>query len=332
MSDTTSRLLRLLSLLQTRREWTGSQLAQRLDVSDRTLRRDVDRLRELGYPVHSARGTAGGYRLEAGAAVPPLLLDDDEAVAIAVGLRTAAGGSVVGLEETSVRALAKLEQVLPAHLRGRVHALQAFTVPMARSRPSVEPQVLTTLAQACRDCERLRFEYADRDGTESRRHVEPHRLVAADGRWYLVAWDTDRGDWRTFRVDRLSDVRVTGVRCAPREVPGGDAAAYVARSFAAMPARYEATVTLYAPLAVAAERLCPGQGVLEEVADDRCILRARGDSLEWLALGLGLLDLDFLVHDPAELVTLVRQLGGRFSAGAAASVESTAPSGNGSAA
>src|SRR5687768_4750127 len=203
---TSARLLRLLSLLQAPRDWTGAELAERLEVSPRTIRNDVERLRGLGYPVHATRGSIGGYRLAAGATLPPLLLDDEEAVAVAVGLRTAAGGTVAGIEETSVRALAKLEQVLPSRLRHRVNALQSFTVPVPPDRPgpTVDPAVLTVLAAACRDAERLRFDYRGHDGSATVRSVEPHRLVSWGRRWYLVAWDVDRQDWRTFRVDRIA--------------------------------------------------------------------------------------------------------------------------------
>ncbi|MGH8829124.1 MAG: helix-turn-helix transcriptional regulator, partial [Jiangellaceae bacterium] len=203
MIDTSARLLRLLSLLQARREWSGAELAERLDVSPRTVRRDVDRLRQLGYPVDATRGTDGGYRLGAGAEMPPLLLDDDEAVAVAVSLRTGASdGTVAGLEETSMRALVKLEQVLPARLRRRVNAVSSFTVPVpsAVAAPKVEAGLLSVIATACRDHERLRFDYRDHDAAESLRVVEPHRLVSWGRRWYLLAWDVDRDDWRTFRL------------------------------------------------------------------------------------------------------------------------------------
>ena len=205
MTMTSGRLLRLLSLLQARRYWPGDELADRLEVSGRTIRRDVERLRELGYPVDATTGPDGGYRLEAGTAMPPLLLDDDEAVAIAVGLRTAAGASVTGIEETSVRALVKLEQVLPPHLRRRVNALGSATrrSPAGPDGTQVDPEALTVIAGACRDRERLRFAYTARDGAETRRHVEPLSLVNLGRRWYLVAWDCDRRDWRTFRMDRI---------------------------------------------------------------------------------------------------------------------------------
>lgn len=217
MVDTSARLLRLLSLLQAHREWSGSDLADRLGVTARTVRRDVDRLRELGYPVNASPGTGGGYRLGAGAELPPLLLDDDEAVAVAVGLRTAAGNGVEGIGESSVRALAKLEQVLPSRLRRRIGALNAFTVPMLRGAgtSTVEPEVLTELANVCRDTRQLRFDYRAHDGSASRRTVEPHRLVCTEHRWYLVARDIARDDWRTFRADRITPVLPYGPRFTP---------------------------------------------------------------------------------------------------------------------
>ena len=210
----------MLSLLQARRDWPGAELADRLGVSRRTIRRDVDRLRGLGYPVESLTGPAGGYRLRAGTAMPPLLLDEEEAIAIAVGLRTAAQASVAGIEETSVRALVKLEQVLPAHLRRRVSALGGATATLPGGGPTVDPQCLTTIASACRDHERLRFAYRSRDGEATRRLVEPHSLVNLGRRWYLVAWDRNREDWRTFRVDRLASPAPAGGRFEPRGLPG----------------------------------------------------------------------------------------------------------------
>ena len=220
MSQTSSRLLELLSLLQGRRDWPGNELADRLEVSGRTIRRDIERLRQLGYPVESLTGPAGGYRLRAGSAMPPLLLDDEEAIAIAVGLRTAARASVTGIEETAVRALVKLEQVLPAHLRRRVGALGSATFTLPVAGPTVDPQHLTVIAAACRDSECLRFGYRSRDGTDSRREVEPHSLVNHGRRWYLVAWDRRREDWRTFRIDRLAKPASTGVRFMRRTLPG----------------------------------------------------------------------------------------------------------------
>ncbi len=310
VSDPTSRMLRLL---QTHRFWPGTELAGRLEVSPRTLRRDIDRLRELGYPVHATRGTAGGYRLEAGTALPPLVLDDDEAVAIAVGLRTAAGGSVEGIEETSVRALAKLEQVLPAHLRRRVHALQAYTVPLTfPARTMLHPETLTILAQACRDNERLQFEYRRRDGEAGTRAVEPHRLVPVGRRWYLVAWDVHRGDWRTFRIDRMDAPRTSGARFVPKELPAPDAATFVEQALGSMPARYEAVVTLHAPIADVSERARWLGATVEEIDPVSSRLRMSGDSIPWLGAAVAVLDADFEVHEPPELEAWLGQLAARI--------------------
>nr|WP_198535996.1 MULTISPECIES: transcriptional regulator [Pseudofrankia] len=242
-----SRMLRLLGLLQTHRYWTGVELADRLEVSARTLRRDVDRLRELGYPVLASRGVAGGYQLKAGAAVPPLLLDDEEAVAIVVGLRAAVAGSVAGVEEAAVRALAKVAQVIPRRLRHRADALGAYTVPVPVGGPAVDAGMLTAIALAARAEERLRFGYTDREGAATHRHVEPHRLVSLSGRWYLVGFDVDRSGWRTFRLDRITEPLTTGGRFRPRELPGGDAAAFVRAAVRSAPARRQAEVLIWAP-------------------------------------------------------------------------------------
>jgi len=228
VTDTPARLLRLLSLLQARREWPGSELAERLDVSPRTIRRDVERLRALGYPVEAALGAAGGYRLGSGQAMPPLLLDDDEAVAIAVGLRTSASHAVEGIEEASVRALAKLQQILPSRLRHRVDALVEATAPIpAGDTPLVDIADLTEIARAVTGRQTLRFAYLAADGARTRRHVEPHRLVPTRRRWYLVAYDPDRADWRVFRLDRVANPAATGMRSPRREPPFDDAVAYV---------------------------------------------------------------------------------------------------------
>src|SRR5262245_30825613 len=231
-ADPTERALQLLSLLQTHRFWPGEELTERLGVSARTLRRDVDRLRSLGYPVDATPGAGGGYRLAAGAHLPPLLLDDDEAVAIAVGLRSAASASIEGMEDTAVRALAKLEQVLPDRLRRRVLAVHTNVASLQWSDDEavIDPDALAVLALACRDREQVRFDYTRRDGEEGSRLVEPLQLVSTGRRWYLAAWDVRRDDWRTFRLDRLQRARLAGGRCAAREIPGGDAAAFVARS------------------------------------------------------------------------------------------------------
>src|SRR5438876_6208064 len=279
MGQTSSRLLELLSLLQARRDWPGNELAGRLEVSGRTIRRDIERLRHLGYPVESLTGPAGGYRLRAGSAMPPLLLDDEEAIAIAVGLRTAARASVTGIEETAVRALVKLEQVLPAHLRRRVAALGSATVTSPAGGPTVDPQHLTTIAGCCRDTECLRFAYRARDGTDSRREVEPESVVNLGRRWYLVAWDRGRDDWRTFRIDRMTKPASTGVRFARRKLPAKDAAAYVTRSISEAPVRYEAVVTVHASAEELRRRVPSYWGTIEEIDAETSRYRTGDDDL-----------------------------------------------------
>ena len=313
MGDTTSRALKLLSLLQARRTWTGAELMSRLEVSERTLRRDIDRLRELGYEVRAVTGPTGGYRLEAGDDIPPLLLDDEEAVAIAMGLLTAAGGTIAGIEETSLRALAKLEKVLPPRIRRRINTLQSTVVPMIRAWIKVDAETLTTVAQACRDHERVRFEYETRDGQSTDRHVEPHTLVSRHQRWYLLAFDRDRGDWRTFRLDRMTSPTATRIRFDPRPIPGGDAAEYITRSFRSIPVRYQASAIVHAPAEYLRERIREGEGDIERLGDSRCRVRTRGDHLEWLAFQLMWLDADFEVEDPPELIAHVADLAQRLS-------------------
>jgi predicted DNA-binding transcriptional regulator YafY len=311
MLETSARLLRLLSLLQAQRDWSGTDLAGRLGVSARTVRRDVDRLRELGYPVHATPGVAGGYRLGSGAALPPLLLDDDEAVAVAVGLRTAAGG-VTGIEETSVRALAKLEQVLPSRLRHRVNALQTYTVPVAGDGPTVDADVLTAIVGACRDHERLRFDYNDYNGAASLRFVEPHRLVNWGRRWYLVAWDTDRQDWRTFRVDRIRPRTPTGPSFTPRELPDSDVAAYVSRGVSSAAWKYRTRVLLHASVDDVAQRIPPAAGLLEPIDDHTCVFDTGANTLDTLAVYLGIMGVDFEVSEPPELLDHLRMLADRY--------------------
>ncbi len=312
---TSSRLLRLLSLLQTPRDWTGAELATRLEVSPRTIRNDIERLRALGYPVHATRGSIGGYRLEAGASMPPLLLDDEEAVAVAIGLRTATGGAVTGIEETSLRALAKLEQVLPPRLRRQVSTLQRVTVHVRRgSGPTVDPAMLTDLARLCRERLRLRFDYSDRRDTASQRRVEPYRIVNAGQRWYLVAWDTDRDDWRTFRVDRIRPGMSPGPRFTPRELTDADVQAMVSRGVPASARRHQARVTVHAPAAVLGERFGPWLGTITALDDDSCVLETGADSIESLAVYLGMLGADFTVNEPPELVAALRSLATRYAA------------------
>jgi predicted DNA-binding transcriptional regulator YafY len=309
--DTSSRLLDLLSLLQARRDWPGAELAARLEVSGRTIRRDVERLRSLGYPVESLTGPAGGYRLQAGTAMPPLLLDEEEAIAIAVGLSTAARASVAGIEETSIRALVKIEQVLPAHLRRRVGALGSATIAAPAGGPTVDPRHLTTIAAACRDFECLRFGYRSRDGTETRREIEPHALVNLGRRWYVVGWDRGRDGWRTFRVDRLRGPSVSG-RFTARRLPGGDAAEYVRQSIAGAFSRYEARVTVHAPADDVARRLPWVAGALEPIDERRCEYRTADENLEWLALRIAMLGAEVEVHEPPELIAQLGVLADRL--------------------
>lgn len=318
MLETSARLLRLLSLLQTHRDWTGTELAGRLDVTPRTVRNDVERLRNLGYPVHATRGAAGGYRLGAGASLPPLLLDDEEAVAVAVGLRTAAGGTVSGIEETSLRALAKLEQVLPSRLRRRVNALQTYTVPVpGQEGPRVDSEVLTTIAAACRDHERLRFDYRDHSGAETLRNVEPYRMVNWGRRWYLVAWDMQRDDWRIFRVDRVSPRTPTGPRFTPRDLPAEDIAEYVSARVAAAPWRTRVRVVVKAPAAEIGARVPAFAGSVEPLDDDTCVFSTGADNPETLAIWLGMLGADFTVENAPELVEHLRSLAERYARAAA---------------
>jgi predicted DNA-binding transcriptional regulator YafY len=312
MTETSSRLLRLLALLQARRDWSGGELAERLEVSPRTVRRDVERLRQLGYPVDALTGPAGGYRLRAGTAMPPLLLDDDEAVAIAVGLSSAASASIAGIEETSVRALVKLEQVLPAHLRRRVTALRAATATLAATGPTVDAAALTTIASACRDHERVRFVHTGRDGRTAQRKVEPHSLVHLGHRWYLVGWDCDRDDWRTFRLDRVERVAPDGARFTPRPLPHGDAAAYVAANRVTTVARHAARVTLHIPAEELTRRFPQLWGTVEAIDERTCEYRTSDDSLDWLAVRIGMLGVDFEIHEPPELAERFLVLAARF--------------------
>ncbi|MET9848533.1 helix-turn-helix transcriptional regulator [Streptomyces ossamyceticus] len=314
-TDTPARLLQLLSLLQTPREWPGGELADRLGVSRRTVRRDIDRLRELGYPVQASMGADGGYRLVAGKAMPPLVLDDEEAVAIAVGLRAGAGHAVEGVDEASVRALAKLEQVLPSRLRHRVSTLQAATTPLTSGDgATVTPETLTVMASAVAGSERLRFAYRAGDGADSRRHCEPYRLVSTGRRWYLVAYDLDRADWRTFRVDRVQEPFATGARFAPRELPTGNAAEYLKQSMQRRQETYTFEVTFAAPREVVAARLPAWLGTPEPVDEHSCRVRgSTGDAVEWFAVRLAVLGHEFTVHEPPELVEYVRELGARLT-------------------
>ena len=320
MLETSARLLGLLSLLQARRDWSGTELAERLDVTTRTVRNDIERLRALGYPVDATRGAGGGYRLGSGSVMPPLVLDDDEAVAIAVSLRHA-GSAVVGIEESSVRALAKLDQVLPARLRRPVSALGAFSVPIPAHGdiPAVDAATLMLLTAACRDQEQLRFDYRDHHGKDTRRVADPYRLVSWGRRWYLVAWDSSAEDWRTFRVDRMTPKPPAGPRYAARPLPAEDIAAYVEGKAASARWRYRARVRVHAPADVVEGHINPGVGTVEAVDEATCILHTGSDSVETMAVFVSLLGVDFDVLDPPELTAHVAQLAVRYARAAATS-------------
>ncbi|MGW0245127.1 helix-turn-helix transcriptional regulator [Nocardia goodfellowii] len=312
-TDTPGRLLRLLSLLQTPREWPGSELAQRLGVTDRTVRRDIDRLRDLGYPVEATLGAAGGYRLVAGKAMPPLLLDDEEAVAIAVGLRTAAASAITGIEEAAVRALTKLDQVLPTKLRRRVKVLGTAVALPTSDGPTVDPEILTVLAAAVSNREGVRFTYTG--GTDSRRHIEPVGVVSSRRRWYLVGHDLHRAAWRVFRVDRIHSPQPTGARFTPRPLPAADPAAYVAgqRTDWGTP-EFHAQITIHAPADRISGRLGDSPADITPLTPHSCRLDAtRDDSAEWLAHRLITLGVDFEVHQPPELIEHLRTIATRIA-------------------
>jgi predicted DNA-binding transcriptional regulator YafY len=310
--DTSTRLLRLLSVLQARRFWAGAELAERLEITTRTLRRDIDRLRSLGYVIDSTSGPGGGYELGKGSHLPPLLLDDDEAVAVTVALRTLADG-VARLGDTALGVLTKVDQLLPARLRERVGALQAMTVTVGGDEaPALDPTVLTTLAAACRDRERVRFGYRGR-GAEvstgpSLRQAEPLRLAhTGNRRWYLVAWDLGREAWRTFRVDRIEGIEALGVRFAMREPPD-DVAKYVADSISYAPYRLRATVRLRGSVAALAKRLPPWCGVLEPEGEESCLLRTGAESIEGLVCQLVVTGMDFELVEPKALRPRIRRV------------------------
>jgi predicted DNA-binding transcriptional regulator YafY len=317
MADTGNRTLRLLSLMQSRRDWSGADLAARVGVSVRTLRRDVQRLRDLGYPVDAQPGVDGGYRLSPGAALPPLVLDDDEAVALVVGLQAAAQTAVAGMAEASVRALTTVVQVLPVRLRRRADALRAVTVSATwRGDGNVDPHALTAVAQACRDTERLEFTYTAASGERTERLVEPFRLVALGRRWYLVAYDLERGDWRSFRLDRLTTPRATGAQFALRQLPANDAAAFVRAGIADAPAPFAVDVLVAAP-AMRVRAAIGRWATVEDAGDGSCRVLMKADDLSWPAMALGAVGEEFTVVSPPELRDLLRDWGARFRRAAA---------------
>ncbi|MET3960713.1 putative DNA-binding transcriptional regulator YafY [Marmoricola sp. OAE513] len=317
--DPTARALQLLNLLQSRPVWTGPELADRLGVTTRSVRRDVDRLRALGYPVNAAQGSGGGYQLGAGRALPPLLLDDEEAVAVAVSLRLAAGGTVAGASDAALRALTKLDQVLPARLRSEITAILASTDMLAGrgagAAEQIDGEALLQLAKCCRDRRRATFGYVAREGAATERRVEPVRLVATGRRWYLMAWDLDREDWRTFRLDRMDGVAGTTWQFPFREHP--DPVTYVGESISS-PHRHEAVIVVRAPLDALRERLGTREVTLTALDAGTTRLELVGDNLHWMAFHLSWLGFDLEVSEPAELVETLATLGSRMTRAAGA--------------
>jgi predicted DNA-binding transcriptional regulator YafY len=310
MLETSARLLELLSLLQLKRDWTGSELADRLGVSTRTVRADIGRLRSLGYPVDARPGVAGGYRLAAGTAMPPLLLDDDEAVAVAVGLGAVATRRL-GVEETSLTALAKLEQVLPSRLRRRVEAVREAVSVVPGTEPPLDPWVVGAVAAGARGGARLRFGYTKPGGGEGARHAEPRRLVSWGPLWYLLAWDLDRDDWRIFRVDRMVPRAPTGARFQPRAIPGDDAVEYVVGRVSKAAWKYRARVLVHAPAARVAAKI-PVPVDIEVVDETTCRVELGSDDPDRLALWMTQLDVDVEVIDGDELAAAFDRLAARL--------------------
>ena len=311
-TDSAGRALQLLSLLQTHRFWPCAELAARLEVTERTVRRDLDRLRDLGYPVDSLSGRYGGYRLAAGTHVPPLILDDEEAVSVAIGLRYAAEAAISGIEETSLRALTKIESLLPHRLRRRVSALHSSVTSMRRGVDDdiIHPESLSVFAAACRDHEHVRFDYRRSDGESSRRIVEPYHLVTAGRRWYLVAWDGQRDDWRTFRLDRIQEPRSVSSHFTPREIPGGDAAGFVAASLGFGDRHHEAKLVIHAPFTEVEGVLRWADHTLMEADAERCVVQIRSEDLGRLAMTVAEIALNapVTVIEPADLADTIARL------------------------
>jgi predicted DNA-binding transcriptional regulator YafY len=310
VSETTGRVLQLLGLLQSRRVWTGEELAERLGVTGRSVRRDVDRLRDLGYPVHASKGHGGGYQLGAGAALPPLLLDPEEAVAMAVCLRVAAGGSVAGVGESALRALSKLDQVMPARLRSQVAAVHDATVTLTSGQGDtpVEPDVLMTLARASRDHEHVTAGYVDVRGNATQRRLEPYQLVTTGRRWYVLAFDRDKDDWRSLRLDRMADVKAVGSTFTPREAP--DAADYVRRAVSTSSYPYVARIRYYASADVIAGAFPATAVQVQPDGPEQCIVTTGADDPAHMVPWLAMPGIDFEVLEPpevAEAVTVVAE-------------------------
>lgn len=308
MLETSARLLALLSLLQMRREWSGQELADRLEITPRTVRRDVDKLRDLGYPVDATVGVGGGYRLGAGAEMPPLLLNDQEVLAVALGLDAVTTGPVSDMAEASAGALSKLRQVMPSRLRHRLDALSLEAVPGERGLASVSAETLTDIARTCHRQERLRFDYRGGDGTESRREVEPYRLVRNGMRWYLAAFDLARDDWRSFRVDRMVPKIPTGPRFVPRELPEGGASMFLQRSLGAVYRKVSARVRIHAPLDVVAPMVSEAWGTIESGDESSCEVVVYSSSLTSIARWMYTFDADFSVTEPDALRAELRDV------------------------
>lgn len=314
MLSASARLLSLLSLLQSRPHWAGNALAERMQVHPRTLRRDIDRLRQLGYPIQASSGVAGGYAFRAGRALPPLLLDDEEALAAAIALRTAVTGTVSGIEQTAITALVKLEQVMPPRLRRRLDALRSTILPLDQSGPVVDAGVLAALAGACRDQLQVHFDYADRNDQRTRRRVEPQGVVHTDRRWYLVAWCTAREDWRTFRIDRIVAAPTVGAHFSPRPAPGnGDLRTWVAQSLSLGQYSEQARVILHAPMASMQRQIPTSAGSLEPVDAERCLLICGASPLGAIVYWLMALDLEFEVLGPPALQQKLHEAGQRVA-------------------
>ncbi|MDN6352179.1 MAG: YafY family transcriptional regulator [Corynebacterium sp.] len=299
---TSTRILELLGLLQTRRHWSGEELSTRLGVSQRTLRRDVDGLQELGYPVITTRGTGGGYQLGAGAALPPLVLNEDEAAATVLGLKDVATGNHAVPADAAISALAKIVQVLPVRIRGRISSLVAVAAePGTEGQTITDVTALTTVALACRDSDTVTFTYESNRSSRSLRTVQPHKVVTVENRLYLVGWDLDRGDWRTFRIDRITAPRRIGKRFAPRNLPVDDPIDYVGSQLGSIPTRYRVHATVHAPPGRVRDEIAH-YGVVEPRDDDSCDLFIAAESLEWATFCLCAIDAPFIVHGPPEAI------------------------------
>jgi len=315
VKQTATRVLQVLALLRQRSDWSATELAVRMDVSTRTIRSDIRRLRELGYVIDATSGRAGGYRLDRATDLPPLMLDDDEGIAVAIALHQVASNAVADIDASAARALAKLEHVLPRQLAEQVNAMTVATAPQTPDRgPSVEAPTLATIAQAVQRAEWLRFEYTPFQGEASLRRVEPYRLVSWGRRWYLVAFDLERDDWRSFRVDRMALRQPTRRRFEPRSLPADDVAAYVLRGVASAGWRFRARVSVHAPATIVAEKIDPSVGLVEAIDGNRCVLITGADHPMTVAVYLALLDEDFTVDGPAELTEAIQTLARRYTA------------------